>query len=79
MVIIFSDEKLCKTFKKAMLMKESNEKLLVEISTLERCFHYNASSLQTSFIPKKIRSLLSKIGVKLKKQRGRSLIEVMIE
>jgi len=66
------DEKLCHSF----INQFSGDFQIIRIDDLERHFSYDASKLQTSFIPKKFRDRLRELDCYLRKKRGRELVEV---
>jgi len=78
---IESDDQLCQAFKAVMTKTKMDygREITIDISYLEKFFRYSAENLKTSFVPKRIRDNLTKIGVALRKNRGRTTVNVILK
>jgi hypothetical protein len=73
-----SIEEKCKEFK-AQLLSMGATSARMRIDNLENFFSYSANSLVSAYIPRRIKDSLREIGVHLRKERGRDIVEVTVD
>ena len=72
-------DELCEEFvekAKNFYKNHEEETMIIDLEDLEGFFSYKASHYQSTWIPKEVRDKLRELGVKFRKQRGRTYVYV---